>query len=193
MSLNRGIPTLRQAARALARPASLKAVPHPRAAAAAFPSLSNRSTLSTTPSRAFSATPISSRYSPIAEDPKWKKGEVVTYDELKPITQSPDNKVLLIDVREPNEVVLGNIPSSVNLPMSTFEKALSMDEGDFTRVHGFHKPTKQQPMIFYCRAGIRGNTAMDLAKRAGYKLVRNYEGSYLDWEKREAGSNNQDD
>lgn len=91
MSLNRGIPTLRQAARALARPASLKAVPHPRAAAAAFPSLSNRSTLSTTPSRAFSATPISSRYSPIAEDPKWKKGEVVTYDELKPITQSPDN------------------------------------------------------------------------------------------------------
>ena len=74
-------------------------------------------------------------------------------------------------------------------------------------------------MIFYCRAGIRGNTAMDLAKRAGYKLyifslsrvfivgnsglsadenwtrnsVRNYEGSYLDWEKREAGSNNQDD
>lgn len=90
-------------------------------------------------------------------------------------------------------------------------------------MHGFHKPTKQQPMIFYCRAGIRGNTAMDLAKRAGYKLqvslscsplsrsrvfwltshvvsrpdscnsVRNYEGSYLDWEKREAGSNNQDD
>ena len=40
------------------------------------------------------------------------------------------------DVREPNEVVLGNIPSSVNLPMSTFEKALSMDEGEsFLLIH----------------------------------------------------------
>lgn len=33
------------------------------------------------------------------------------------------------DVREPNEVALGSIPSSVNLPLSTFEKNLSMDEG----------------------------------------------------------------
>lgn len=35
------------------------------------------------------------------------------------------------DVREPNEVALGSIPSSVNLPLSTFEKNLSMDEGAF--------------------------------------------------------------
>ncbi|GAA5897308.1 uncharacterized protein JCM6883_006651 [Sporobolomyces salmoneus] len=186
MSFTRALPTLRQSTRALARPLSLKSVPHSSA-----PSILFRSSVSTV--RPFSSTLAQWRYSPVADDPKWKKGEVVTYDELKPITQSPDNKILVIDVREPSEVVLGNIPSSVNLPMSTFEKALSMDEGDFTRVHGFHKPTKQQPMIFYCRAGIRGNTAMDLAKRAGYKLVRNYEGSYLDWEKHEAGANNQDD
>lgn len=36
------------------------------------------------------------------------------------------------DVREPNEVALGSIPSSVNLPLSTFEKSLSMDEGQFS-------------------------------------------------------------
>lgn len=41
--------------------------------------------------------------------------------------------------------------------------------GDFTRVNGFHKPTKQQPMIFYCRSGVRAQTAVDLAKAAGYK------------------------
>lgn len=41
--------------------------------------------------------------------------------------------------------------------------------GDFTRTHGFHKPEKTQPIIFYCLAGVRAQTAVDLAKRAGYK------------------------
>ncbi|GAA6011235.1 hypothetical protein JCM11491_006769 [Sporobolomyces phaffii] len=186
MSLIRAVPALRQTARAFARPVSLKSVPHST-------SFLRVSLPSASAVRPFSSSLAQWRHSSVANDPKWQKNEVVTYDELKPITQSPDNKILLIDVREPSEVVLGNIPSSVNLPMSTFEKSLAMDEGDFTRVHGFHKPTKQQPMIFYCRAGIRGDTAVDLAKRAGYKLARNYEGSYLDWEKREAGSSNQDD
>ncbi|GAA5993534.1 hypothetical protein JCM10908_000637 [Rhodotorula pacifica] len=138
----------------------------------------------------------------VQNDPKWKNGEKVTYEELKPLTQSPDDsgpvrsvsqKILLIDVREPNEVALGSIPSSVNLPLSTFEKSLAMDEGDFTRVNGFHKPSKQQPMIFYCRAGVRAQTAVDLAKAAGYKWSRNYEGSYLDWQKHEESNPNKDD
>ena len=41
--------------------------------------------------------------------------------------------------------------------------------GDFTRVHGFHKPEKTQQIIFYCKAGVRAQTAIDLAKRAGFK------------------------
>ncbi|GAA5859350.1 hypothetical protein JCM1840_004575 [Sporobolomyces johnsonii] len=143
--------------------------------------------------RPFSATAAKPRYSAVADDPRWKRGDKVTYDELKPITQSPDDKILLIDVREPAEVALGSIPSSVNLPLSTFEKSLAMDEGDFTRTYGFHKPQKNQPMIFYCRAGVRAETAADLAKRAGYKNARNYEGSWLDWEKREGAQQNQDD
>lgn len=48
----------------------------------------------------------------------------------------PPNLSLLADpasdVREPNEVALGSIPSSVNLPLSSFEKSLSMDEGAFS-------------------------------------------------------------
>ncbi|KAK4050861.1 hypothetical protein OIV83_003283 [Microbotryomycetes sp. JL201] len=61
-----------------------------------------------------------------------------------------------------------------------------MDEGDFTRTYGFHKPSKQQPIIFYCKAGVRAQTAVELAKRAGYKVTRNYKGSYDDWIKRDA-------
>ncbi|KAK4050709.1 hypothetical protein OIO90_004931 [Microbotryomycetes sp. JL221] len=136
-------------------------------------------------SRSFSSSRLCSRQQ---LNSKWTNGEPVTYEELKPITQSPNDNVLLVDVREPSEVALGSIPSSVNLPLTTFEKSLSMDEGDFTRTHGFHKPSKQQPIIFYCKAGVRAQTAVELAKRAGYKTTRNYKGSYDDWVKRDSKS-----
>lgn len=48
--------------------------------------------------------------------------------------------------------------------------------GDFTRIHGFHKPAKGQNIIFYCRSGKRAQTAIDLAKRSGY---RSYAFSYF--------------
>lgn len=74
---------------------------------------------------------------------------------------------------------LSNRSSStvVENPVSCVESAKSRltlydvpaPAGDFTRVNGFHKPTKQQPMIFYCRSGVRAQTAVDLAKAAGYK------------------------
>jgi rhodanese-related sulfurtransferase len=46
---------------------------------------------------------------------------------------------------------------------------LDVKSGDFTRVHGFHKPDKNQQIIFYCRSGKRSTTALDLAKKRGYK------------------------
>jgi rhodanese-related sulfurtransferase len=51
--------------------------------------------------------------------------------------------------------------------------------------HGFPKPLPQQKIIFYCRSGKRSATACELAGEAGYKNVRNYEGSWLDWTKKE--------
>ncbi|BGO97453.1 hypothetical protein JCM10021v2_001103 [Rhodotorula toruloides] len=144
-----------------------------------------RPTPVTLPTRAFHATPISrNTHEPsdrAAKDPRWREGQKVTYDELKPVTQMPN-------VREPSEVALGSIPSSVNLPLSVFEKAMSLDEGDFVKEFGWRKPTKSQPIVFYCRAGARAQTALDLAKHKGFNL-RNYEGSWLDWEKREKESN----
>ena len=76
--------------------------------------------------------------------------------------------------------MLGSIPSSVNLPLSSFEQALSLDESDFTRAYGFRKPKKSTPMIFFCKAGIRSASATSLAKSKGFSQVRNYPGSYAD-------------
>lgn len=77
-------------------------------------------------------------------------------------------------MREPDEVILGSIPSSVNMPLSSLTQQLSMDDGDFVKQNGFHKPRldqgHQQKIVTYCKAGVRAKTAEDLFRRAGYKL-----------------------
>jgi len=105
----------------------------------------------------------------------------MTYEELKPLTEQPSDDVMLIDVREPDEVIQGSIPSSVNLPLSTLSHDLEMDEGDFTKKYGYHKPAKNQPIVLYCRSGKRSDSAMSIMTGKRYKALRNYEGSWLDW------------
>ncbi|KAF9270452.1 Rhodanese-like protein [Marasmius fiardii PR-910] len=118
-----------------------------------------------------------------------KKGDVlkdwdvriITYNDLKPKTQSPSPNAFLIDVREPDEVIQGMIPSAVNLPLSVLADSLQTAAEVFEQKHGFPKPQKNQEITFYCRSGKRSATASDIAKRSGYTNVINYEGSWLDW------------
>ena len=109
----------------------------------------------------------------------------------------------MIDVREPDEVLQGSIPSSVNLPLTVLPTALGMPPVEFKEKFGFEKPRKDQEVTFYCRSGKRSTTASDVAKRNGYTRyvlitfcawvvscssmlsVLNYKGSWLDWVERE--------
>jgi len=75
----------------------------------------------------------------------------------------------LIDVREPDEVLQGMIPSAVNLPLSDLSGALNMDGEKFKEKYGFQKPGFDQEIVFYCRSGKRSSTASDVARRNGYK------------------------
>jgi rhodanese-related sulfurtransferase len=109
----------------------------------------------------------------------------------------------LIDVREPDEVIQGSIPSSVNIPLSVLPGSLRMNEVLFEEKFGFKKPKTSQEIVFYCRSGVRAATAGDIAKKNGYeKLVcqastlhdpltlnhvrlYNYRGSWLEWVQKE--------
>ncbi|KAG8220100.1 Rhodanese-like domain-containing protein [Butyriboletus roseoflavus] len=113
------------------------------------------------------------------------KGPVLTYEQLKPKTLSPSNDAYLIDVREPDEVMQGSIPSSVNLPLSVLANSLNLNAQAFRSQHGFDKPGKAQEVVFYCRSGKRSASACDTARRNGYENIINYEGSWLDWVSRE--------
>ncbi|KAJ7102162.1 endoplasmic reticulum protein [Mycena belliarum] len=107
--------------------------------------------------------------------------KVLTYEELLPKTQSPSPDSYLIDVREPEEVVQGMIPSAVNLPLSVLANSLHLAPDVFKAKHGFEKPKKGQELTFYCRSGMRSTSASDVAKRNGYTNVLNYKGSWLEW------------
>ncbi|PLW53412.1 hypothetical protein PCANC_06104 [Puccinia coronata f. sp. avenae] len=108
----------------------------------------------------------------------WKMHTDIDYRELKPITEMPSDDVLLIDVREEGEVIQGSIPSSVNIPMSRFEKVMDLHPDDFRKTQGFPKPALDQKIIFYCRSGARSTTALQIAKDKGFKNLRNYKGSW---------------
>ena len=59
--------------------------------------------------------------------------------------------------------------------------------------YAFSKPFSSQNIIFFCRSGKRSATAAELAGEKGYKNVRNYKGSWLDWTKRESAQGGDDD
>ncbi|KDQ19851.1 hypothetical protein BOTBODRAFT_101619 [Botryobasidium botryosum FD-172 SS1] len=109
----------------------------------------------------------------------------VTYSELKPLTRQPSVDRYVIDVREPDEVAAGAIPSSVSLPLSALPGAFHLPPDKFRNTYGFEKPTKNQELIFYCRSGKRSTTASEYAKEYGYSNIKNYVGSWQDWSERE--------
>ncbi|KAI9512650.1 Rhodanese-like protein [Russula earlei] len=110
---------------------------------------------------------------------------ILTYEQVKQKSQQPSENAYLIDVREPDEVLQGMIPSAVNLPLSVLPAALNMEGEKFMEQYGFQKPSLDQEVAFYCRSGMRSATASDVARRNGYTNILNYKGSWLDWTARE--------
>lgn len=110
----------------------------------------------------------------------------ITYDELKPKTLSPSPDTVIVDVREPEELQQGFIPTAHNLPLThVLAGAFALDEATFEQKFGWKKPSKDQELIIYCKKGKRSGIATDWAKKGGYTNITEYRGSWLDWATRE--------
>ncbi|KAF9580499.1 hypothetical protein BGW38_002839 [Lunasporangiospora selenospora] len=110
------------------------------------------------------------------------KSDIVTFEEIDTLIHSNGKKAVLIDVREDGEVAQGIIPTSHHVPLANIQEALALPEKDFETRFGFKKFGKDDEVIFYCRSGRRSGMAFDLARQLGYSGVRNYSGSWLDYE-----------
>lgn len=66
-------------------------------------------------------------------------------------------------------------------------------DADGRKKYAFSKPLPAQNIIFFCRSGRRSASAAEWAAERGYVNVRNYEGSWNDWSKREGANSSDDD
>lgn len=77
------------------------------------------------------------------------------------------SKVLLLDVRTPQEYAEGHIPGAALIPYD--ELAAKFKEAD-----------KERPIVVYCRSGRRSAIAADTLKGMGYTNVSDF-GGYTNW------------
>ena len=79
-----------------------------------------------------------------------------------------EDRYLLVDVREPNEVAVDAYPGAVLVPLSSFDP------------HAIPDPKGRQ-VIFACRSGKRSVTASLAAQAAGLAYDKHLAGGMLAW------------
>jgi rhodanese-related sulfurtransferase len=77
-------------------------------------------------------------------------------------------RMLLVDVREQNEVALERYPDAVVVPLSSFDPAAIPDP-------------KGRQVVFACRSGRRSITASLAAQEQGYPYDAHLAGGILAW------------
>ncbi|KAH9812636.1 Rhodanese Homology Domain [Teratosphaeria destructans] len=109
--------------------------------------------------------------------------QAYSFEEVKKFSEHASPERILIDVREPAEYEEGYIPGAINIPIKSQPDALFLNADDFEDRFGFAKPQHDKELVFYCKAGVRSSAAAQLAQQIGYKNVKEYRGSWLDWQK----------
>ena len=79
-----------------------------------------------------------------------------------------EGRILLVDVREPNEVAVESYPEAVVVPMSQFDPAAIPNPAD-------------KEVVFACRSGRRSVTASLAAQDGGFPYVSHLAGGIIAW------------
>jgi adenylyltransferase/sulfurtransferase len=103
------------------------------------------------------------------QESKVTEGEI----EVTEVKEKMDrgDKFVLIDVREPHEYQICNIPGAKLIPLGEIGKRL--DELD-----------KTADIVVHCKSGMRSARACGILKAAGFEHVRNMKGGILAWSDR---------
>ena len=95
---------------------------------------------------------------------------------------------LIIDVRSPEELKKnGEIPNTINIPIALLTAYFHGEYvNDFENEFGVPLPGADDPIIVFCKMGVRSEMARKLLTSAPsggtiYKNVATYEGSFDEW------------
>jgi rhodanese-related sulfurtransferase len=83
--------------------------------------------------------------------------------------QARDERVVYLDVREPNEWNLGRLPHAVHLPRGNLETKVEALIG------------RNQKVVIYCARGNRSALAALTLKQMGYENVASMARGFLGW------------
>ncbi|MBS2531851.1 adenylyltransferase/sulfurtransferase MoeZ [Catenulispora sp. NF23] len=97
------------------------------------------------------------------------KDSTITVKQLKEWLDT-DEKIQLIDVREPNEYEIVNIPGATLIPKGEFLMGGALEKLD---------PTKR--IVLHCKSGARSAEALAVVHAAGYKDAVHVGGGVLAW------------
>jgi molybdopterin/thiamine biosynthesis adenylyltransferase/rhodanese-related sulfurtransferase len=79
-----------------------------------------------------------------------------------------DEKLFILDVREPQEFQICRIPGSTLIPLNELPGRLPELEG-------------HEQMVVHCKSGVRSAQAVKLLHEAGFKKAQNLQGGILAW------------
>ncbi len=77
----------------------------------------------------------------------------------------------LLDVREPHEYALSDLPDAIKVPLQSLPKSLD-------------KIPKDRDLVVYCRSGGRSASAVQFLQQMGYDKAVNLDGGVNAWAER---------
>jgi sulfur-carrier protein adenylyltransferase/sulfurtransferase len=97
------------------------------------------------------------------------KGSTITAAELKEMLDRGED-FLLVDVREPAEYEIVNIPGAVLIP-----------KGEILGGAALEKLPHDKPIVLHCKSGARSAEALAALKGAGFSDAKHVQGGVLAW------------
>jgi adenylyltransferase/sulfurtransferase len=91
----------------------------------------------------------------------------ISVEELKARRDRGD-KVTLLDVREPNEWTISDLPGSIKIPLGALP-------------HRFGELSQKADIVVYCRTGGRSGNAVQFLRQKGYDKAVNLTGGINRW------------
>ena len=106
-------------------------------------------------------------YSDLVEDARARVPEVSVGDVRR--MQEAGKPVVLVDVRDQNEVNLGYIPGALHISRGTLEGKVES------------AVSRDAKVVLYCSSGNRSLLAGDMLRQMGYRDVRSLAGGIRAW------------
>jgi len=88
-------------------------------------------------------------------------------------TRLKETDLVLIDVRETSEYILGHIDGAINIPLRTL-------------IQNLEQVPKDKPVMLYCSSGYRTGMGVMALRLLGYETVEGFPPSYNGWQKASA-------